>query len=468
MDGKKCHRKTHKNYGKPVRFLTVPYKQSKGNTRALSDSEREYYYDLRDKIEFNRLHKELIENGLEHYESKKYVELYSKYEKKWDLPKLSTDLKFTTDRPSYITDDLYKQATDFKLTKKEADELYSLEKKELIGEKLNSKELKQLEFLRAKDNFAYLNSVRTNGGGLNYNDNLEFKKLYKQLKTKLKLDKSILKQEVTGYKSDIPLNKKANDFKKFKGTDDDGLLPNGEEIEDYFTKDARDMNVREQEVAQRWLGSDYKAFTNFEVDCDRDVKKFENWIYEKAKAYEKDNSLIYYKYYYDKILNRTTSKLLKTRAKELAESIAHDVPVLDDILNNQLKQDVTLWRVQENHNLGDAKVGDIIDFPNFRATAISKEGALWFSGTNSKPMSYIIEIEAPSGTKGAYLAPIKQGFFGGGGQGHAHPMFGENYAREMEFLLKKCKVEVVKIGGRKVKGANGEMLTPIKLRVVGY
>lgn len=40
--------------------------------------------------------------------------------------------------------------------------------------------------------------------------------------------------------------------------------------------------------------------------------------------------------------------------------------------------------------------------------------------------------------------------------------------KEMEFLLKKCKVEVVKIGGRKVKGANGEMLTPIKLRVVGY
>ena len=24
MDGKKCHRKTHKNYGKPVTFLTVP------------------------------------------------------------------------------------------------------------------------------------------------------------------------------------------------------------------------------------------------------------------------------------------------------------------------------------------------------------------------------------------------------------------------------------------------------------
>ena len=83
-------------------------------------------------------------------------------------------------------------------------------------------------------------------------------------------------------------------------------------------------------------------------------------------------------------------------------------------------------------------------------------------------MKYIIEIEAPAGTKGAYLAPIKLGQFGGGGLGNAHPMFGEYYANEMEFLLKKCKVEIVKFGGKPVKGANGEMLTPIKLRVVGY
>ncbi len=41
-------------------------------------------------------------------------------------------------------------------------------------------------------------------------------------------------------------------------------------------------------------------------------------------------------------------------------------------------------------------------------------------------------------------------------------------ANEMEFILKKCKVEIVKFGGKPVKGATGEMLTPIKLRVVGY
>lgn len=320
-----------------------------------------------------------------------------------------------------------------------------------------------MEFLQAKDHFAYLNSVRTHGGGLGYEENLNFKKLYKQLKTKLKLDKSVLESPLSNYKSDIPLDENPKNFKKFRGTTDDGLLPSDGKIEDYFTKDARDMTIREQIVADRWLGADYKAFTNFEVDCGRDVKKFEKWIYDMAKAYEKDNSLKYYEYYYNEIKN-DKGKPLKSKAKELARSIAHDVPVLDDILNNQLKQGMTLWRVQENHNLASTVVGDIIEFPNFRSTAISKDGALWFSKTNAKEMKYLIEIEAPTGTKGAYLAPIKKGQI----LNPDSPGFGEYYANEMEFLLKKCKVEVVKFGGRKVKGANGEMLTPIKLRVVGY
>ena len=79
-------------------------------------------------------------------------------------------------------------------------------------------------------------------------------------------------------------------------------------------------------------------------------------------------------------------------------------------------------------------------------------------------MNYLIEIEAPTGTKGAYLAPIKQGEI----LNPDSPCFGEKYANEMEFLLKECKVELVKFGGKPVKGAMGEDLIPIKLRVVGY
>ena len=156
--------------------------------------------------------------------------------------------------------------------------------------------------------------------------------------------------------------------------------------------------------------------------------------------------------------------------KEYGKGILHDLPVLDDILNNQLKQDMMLFRVQEHLYLGDnPQVGDIVDFANSRSTAISKEGALWFSATNSKPMKYLIEIEAPTGTRGAFLAPIKQGtWFAPPEIGVGHPLHGQNYAREMEFLLKKSKVEIVEMGKRKVKGAMGEDLIPIKLRVVGY
>lgn len=41
--------------------------------------------------------------------------------------------------------------------------------------------------------------------------------------------------------------------------------------------------------------------------------------------------------------------------------------------------------------VGDDEL-DIIELPNFRATAISKDGALWFSKTNAKEMKYLLEM----------------------------------------------------------------------------
>ncbi len=445
------------------------FKELKNNKSSLNEKEKKYLFELTDKNSLNTLHKKLINEGLDDIDSKNYVTLYSEYKTKWDLPDLDINLKFTTEKKYYSREQTYKQAKEFKLTKKENEELYKLEKKELLGQKLSSQELKRKELLQAQDEFAYLNALNKKHGGLNYEDYTKFKKLYKQVKTNIKIDKRVLEQPLSNYKSEIPLDKNPKNLKKFKGTNEEGLLPNGEEIIDYFTKDARDMTVREQQVAHRWLGRDYKAFTNFEVDCDRDVKKFEKWIYDMAKAYEKDNSLKYYKYYYNECTNNQTIKISKSLAKKLARSIAHDVPVLDNILNNQLKQGITLWRVQEDHNLSSIVVGDIMDFPNFRAAAISKEGALWFSATNAKHMKYLIQIEAPTGTRGAFLAPIKQGTWHAPPEiGVSHPLHGQNYAREMEFLLKKCKVELIKFGGKPVKGAMGEDLIPIKLRVVGY
>ena len=43
---------------------------------------------------------------------------------------------------------------------------------------------------------------------------------------------------------------------------------------------------------------------------------------------------------------------------------------------------------------------------------------------------------------------------------------GEKYANEMEFLLKNSKVEIVEFNDKKMKGAFGENLKHIKLRIV--
>ena len=293
--------KTYFNISKKesVRRQELIEKQRNGINLTIEEKEERRLIALREDL--SGYHQKLLTEGLNEEQTNRYIRTYNQL-KKYDsrLPELSENLKFTTPAKSYHNNEYYRNATQFKLNKTEADELYKLEKKQLLNKKLTSSELKRLEELQTQEKFIYLNAMNQQAKGLSYDDSLEFKKLYKQLKTKLKLDNSILKQEVTGYKSDIPLDKKAKDFKKFKGTTDDGLLPNGEKIKDYFTKDARLMTDREQQVAQRWLGSDYKAFTNFEVDCDRNVKKFEKWIYNAAKAYEKDPSLLYYKYYYKK------------------------------------------------------------------------------------------------------------------------------------------------------------------------
>ena len=448
------------------------FKQLKGNQKNLSVKENNYFKELRDKNSLNLLHKKLISEGLDKLESDMYIGLYSRYKKKWNLPDLSLDLKFTTKELQYQTESYYNEATKFKLTKKENEELYKLEKKELFGQKLSSKELKRKELLQSQDKFAYLYELKKQHSGLDYEDYSEFKKLYKQVKTKLKLDKSILEQPLSNYKSNIPLNTDVKNPKRFKGTTDDGLLPNGEKITDYFTKDARDMTVREQNVAQRWMGKEYTFFTEMDVTSARDVDIFVENCMDKAEKYrkykknpEKYSEYQRYKKYYDEAITDNKGNILikqsKEKFKEYGKGILHDLPVLDDILNNQLKQDMLLFRVQEHLFLGDnPQVGDIVDFANSRSTAISKEGALWFSKTNSKEMKYLIEIEAPVGTKGAYLAPIKTGEI-------AHGDYeGEKYAREMEFLLKKSKVEIVEMGKRKVKGANGESLKVVKLRIV--
>ena len=425
-------------------YRNLKKKKKAGN---ITDNERKELKELMARNNFAGTYRAYISNNLDYEDSKKYIKAYYKYGEKWGLELDTSKFKLmSSTRQQKLTNfngNVEKLSSRFKITGAEDERFNNLLLKRLLNEgRLDADDASELRFLYDKQRFNYLYSLNKQDKGLRYKEYTEYSRLFGRYKSKLNLTDDLLDIPVSDYKSKIAFNKKATNFKQFKETTNDGLLPNGENIKDYFTIDARDMTLREQQVAQRWLGSNYRMFTDFEVTCNRDVERYAKFIYKSRYAYEK----------YD-----TWEKCW-----DLAQDIAYDTKTLDNILNNQLKQNLTLWRVQEAHNLDSIKIGDVVDLPDFRSTSISKKGALWFSETNEKPMKYILEIEAPAGTKGTFLSPIKKGQILNPNNIH----FGENYANEMEFLLKNSKVKVVAFDDKKVKGALGEELTHIKLRIV--
>ncbi|WP_292749790.1 phage minor head protein [Methanobrevibacter sp.] len=146
---------TNKNAFKLTADEKKVYKQLKQNNAGLSSDEKLYKNELNDKIKLNQYHKELSDGKLEPRHNEEYIRLYNKHKDEWDLPELTTDLKFQIEEPSYRSDEYYKSIKKYGLTKKESDEWIYLNKKELIGEKLSSKELKRIEFLESKDRFAF-------------------------------------------------------------------------------------------------------------------------------------------------------------------------------------------------------------------------------------------------------------------------------------------------------------------------
>jgi hypothetical protein len=467
------------------------FKFTKKQQEVFDELDKEHYQggDLFDPIEKNEyeilksqkyldeLHRKALSKGLDMYETGDYIREFKKLRDYGiDLPEISPEVKLTTEKSFFerVYPESYKKiGNEYGLTQKQADELYLLEKEELIiadGEsidlpatidkvkaKMDPRKFQKLQDLRDQRDFNFLYYYNKEQGGLNYEKTKKYEELFDKFKNKLNLDKSILEQPISNYDHKIKFNADETDFMKFKGTREDGMIPGGVDISEYFTMDPRDMTPRELDVAEDWLGSNYRAFTDFETKCDRDVEKFANYCvecYNKYKQGISGNKYRFYQYYgtYE-------------RGLEFAKDIAHDMPVLDSIMDNQLKKGITLWRVQENHHLGDLKIGSIVDFANNRSASITREGALWFEATNGKPMKYIIEIEAPTGTKGCYLAPIKKGTWYGH-QYEDHPCSDQAYAREMEDLLKKSKVRIEKVYKRKVKGLTGNELTHIKVRIV--
>lgn len=159
---------------------------------------------------------------------------------------------------------------------------------------------------------------------------------------------------------------------------------------------------------------------------DRDLERYTEYVLNLPK-----DKL--HKYYpnIEHWLNQGNLSKAKTVIKDMFDDITHDYKVLENILeNNQTRKAMTLWRTEERlHIDGDLEIGKIVTFPGNNSTAVTKEGAEHFGEVSHRTFEWMYEIEAPAGTKGAYVAELNQ-----------NPKF----AGEMEFLLAKdTQMEIV-------------------------
>jgi len=407
------------------------YKQLKENSSSLSPEEKAYRRELQDKIDLNRLHDQLIKEGLDDYDSAKYVQLYSQYKGKWGLPELSIDLNFSTPTPSWKSDSTEVTIGDkYALSKKETLELENLQKKKLFSEngvelEFTSKELKRLEELQNREKFNYLYYLRKGEGGLSYAYEQDFKELYSQFKRKLKLPKSILNPELPKYTK--PHIEPSNETPlRLRGTTEDGSLPGGRNVLDLFTIDVTKCTPREQQVTVRWLGNDYSLFRDVTVRAKGDLNKYIDYVLNEGL----DNNR--YLFIKEAIENGRREEAIRM-IKETYEDIQHDLPVITNLLeNNCVKVNMKFFRVEERLHLGEnPKKGDRVTFEGMNSVAVTKQGAEHFAEVSHRDFEWLLEIEAPAGTTGAYVATLNQA---------------EKFAREMEFLLSKdTEMEIVSI-----------------------
>lgn len=403
------------------------------NSKILSPKEREVYNELKDRKYFAKLHEKMLDEdyfehhyelpGLDMNESQEYFELYLKYKSKWKLPDIDPkDILFDVDvnkeenykhllPKEYIRQDISALTTD------EYSELKGLFIKKYHLKNITPTETERLNFLKAKRDFNEYYSVRIQDKGLSYKAEKNYYKCYKELTDKGFFDDwsidDLIKLESSPWDTYTPgitpwKAVKSSEYTKFSGCFPDGMHPDIPNLEDLFTSDSLKFSTFEKDMCFDWLGADYRSYRTFLVDCDGDVKKYAQFLVDNARY----NSL--------------------EAALEPAREVAYNSVRLINILNNELKKPITLWRCETKLHLGDnPQIGDIVTFEGFNSTAITKEGMKYFEETSKKTITAVIEIEAPAGTRGAYLAPISPAKF----------------KQEMEFLLQKdTKVEIIKLG----------------------
>ena len=391
---------------------------------------------MRERIQ--DLHEKLITKGLDAAETSRYLDEYAKLKQKgMKLPEIPLELKFSIETPvweRYTSTDV-KIGNKYDLSEAQSKQLYELEKKKLLSEhdliknKITDSELALIEELQNQRHFNYLYHVREGEGGLPYDSEVKFKELYHKLEDKLKLDKNLLSQEHTLPKYDHKIKPGKIDENthiiKMKGTSEDGLPP-GHDIKDLFTIDVTKATANEQRVVTRWMGNDFVYFRDFVVRSKGDINTYIDYVLHASEEQLKHYG------YLKTMIEEGKIKEVESQVTDIANSIKHDLPVLDNILNNNMtKKAMTLWRKEGRHHLGDdPKPGDVVTFPGKNSTAITLEGAEQFAEVSNREFPWTYEIEAPVGTRGAYVS---------------HLNLSEKIRMEMEYLLADdTQLEIIK------------------------
>jgi len=398
----------------------------KTKDKTITREEKKERRDLGQRERIQDLHEKLVKEGLDNTETRQYLDAYERLKLQgMELPEIPLELKFTTDQPTYerYSYTEVKIGDKYALNKKEALELYDLEKKQMLSEytnignyKLTAEERARLKELDAQREFNHYYYVREGEGGLDYATEVKFKELFHKFEDKLKLDTDMLSQEHVLPKYEHNIKSDPNEKPlKLKGSFEDGMPPD-HEILDLFTIDVTQATANEQRVVTRWMGNDFIYFRDFVVRSKGDIEAYIDYVMNASEEQLKHYG------YIKNFVDEGNIKRVRKEITDIANSINHDLPVLDNILNNNMtKKAMTLWRKETRHHLGEnPQPGDIVTFPGKNSTSITLEGAELFADVTNREMEWTYEIEAPAGTHGAYVSHLNQS---------------ERIRMEMEYLL---------------------------------
>lgn len=373
------------------------------NLKIITNKGKKQLNLLNNQIEFSKYHdKLLLGKKLTTTEEKRYKILYKKLENKLNLkPWNKRTLLFENEE----------EITKYNLTKNELKEYEELKKKP----KLKFKEKRKLKEYNEQIEFNEL-YIKKSKEALSLDEEKRYKELYSKFKDKFNLPeleqaKNNIQKEDTKYVGDTDNLK---NYKQFKGTSPDGMLPGNESIDNYFTKNVSTTG-KYDEIINKWVyHTGYKDVQFWDETLKWDKKKLKEWIKNESPDFK--------------------NKSFKEQKEEYERILIEWEQFHELMKDSKLKKNMVLHRSQEKLYMGNnPRPGEVVTLPSYRSTSISKEGMDYYKD-NVKDW-WDLYIYAPAGTKGVYISPKA-----------INPEKNNKYIKQMETILgPDTKLEILEI-----------------------